>query len=450
MTERLFRVAVIGGGIGGLCLAQGLRRKGVSVAVYERDRDTPDRDQGYRLHIDPSGSRALRACLPASAWGAFLASAGDPDGGFSFLSERLERLVTVDGVTMYGVPSGPDEWHYPVDRLMLRRILLSGLEDVVHFGREFTRYEHGSDGRVTAHFADGGRVTADVLVGADGAGSRVRRQRLPHARRLPTGALAVGHKLPLTDETLAWLPRQLGVGMNLVLAPAPYFLFTAAFRQRPDAETALPDAPGTREAGRVAYRDYLLCAFVGSAASFPDDLLDLPSAELRSTVADLMRGWHPALCRAVLQADPSSVRAFEMLAAEPVDPWPSEQVVLLGDAIHSMPPVGGLGGNTALRDAHLLSRLLRTGEAPIAAIARYEQEMREYGFAAVRASLATQRQGLMSNRLGVAAARTWFRVADHAQHLRRLTFGKTWSAQADARPWEKRARHHLSGRFPSR
>ena len=127
------------------------------------------------------------------------------------------------------------------------------------------------------------------------------------------------------------------------------------------------------------------------------------------------------------------------MAAEPVDPWPSDPVVLLGDAIHTMPPVGGLGGNTALRDAHLLSRLLGAGEAPIPAIARYEQEMCEYGFAAVRASLATQRQGLMSNRLGVAAARTWFRVADHALVLRRLTFGKTWSAQADARPWEKRA-----------
>jgi 2-polyprenyl-6-methoxyphenol hydroxylase-like FAD-dependent oxidoreductase len=339
---------------------------------------------------------------------------------------------------MYGVPSGPAEWHYPIDRLMLRRILLTGLEDVVHFGREFTRYERGSDGRVTAHFADGGRVTADVLVGADGAGSRVRRQRLPHARRLPTGALAVGHKLPLTDETLAWLPRQLGIGMNLVLAPAPYFLFTAAFRQRSDADTALPPAPGMPEAGRPAYRDYLLCAFVGSATAFPDDLLDLSSAELRSTVARMMDGWHPALSRAVLESDPSSVKAFELLAAEPVDPWASDQVVLLGDAIHSMPPVGGLGGNTALRDAHLLSRLLGGGEAPVAAIAQYEQEMREYGFAAVDAALATQRQGLMTNRLGVAAARTWFRIVDHERYLRQLTFGKTWSAQADARPWEKR------------
>jgi 2-polyprenyl-6-methoxyphenol hydroxylase-like FAD-dependent oxidoreductase len=437
MTERPFHVAVIGGGIGGLCLAQGLRRKGVSVAVYERDHDPQDRAQGFRLHIDPSGSRALHACLPAAAWGAFLATAGDPDGGFSFLSEQLERLVTVDGATMYGVPSGPDEWHYPIDRLMLRRILLSGLDDVVHFGREFTRYEHGSDGRVTAHFADGSRVTADVLVGADGAGSRVRRQRLPQARRLPTGALAVGHKLPLTDETLAWLPRQLGAGMNLVLAPAPFFLFTAAFRQRPDADAALPDAPSTYRTGRPAYRDYLLCAFVGSAAAFPDGFLDLPPVQLQSTVADLMHDWHMALRRAVRQSDPSSVKAFELMAAEPVEPWPSDPVVLLGDAIHSMPPVGGLGGNTALRDAHLLSRLLGGGEPPIRAIAQYEQEMREYGFAAVGAALATQRQGLMTNRLGVAAARTWFRIVDHEPYLRRLTFGKTWSAQAGARPWEK-------------
>ena len=57
-------VIVIGGGIGGLCLAQGLKRAGISVAVYERDRTLTDRLQGYRVHINPSGSRALHACLP--------------------------------------------------------------------------------------------------------------------------------------------------------------------------------------------------------------------------------------------------------------------------------------------------------------------------------------------------------------------------------------------------
>jgi len=57
------QVLIIGGGIGGLTLAQGLKKSGVSVAVYERDRTTTDRVQGYRVHINPAGSLALHECL---------------------------------------------------------------------------------------------------------------------------------------------------------------------------------------------------------------------------------------------------------------------------------------------------------------------------------------------------------------------------------------------------
>ena len=53
MSEKQMRVAIIGGGIGGLCLAQGLKQAGVSVAVYERDRTPTARLQGFRIHIDP-------------------------------------------------------------------------------------------------------------------------------------------------------------------------------------------------------------------------------------------------------------------------------------------------------------------------------------------------------------------------------------------------------------
>src|SRR5215468_5080190 len=59
-----FHVVIIGGGIGGLALAQGLKKAGVSVAVYERDRAVASRLQGYRVHINPAGGRALHACLP--------------------------------------------------------------------------------------------------------------------------------------------------------------------------------------------------------------------------------------------------------------------------------------------------------------------------------------------------------------------------------------------------
>jgi len=71
MTEKAFDVAVVGGGIGGLCLAQGLKKAGINVAVYERDRTRVDRLQGYRVHISPRGTSALHNCLPPELYKAF-------------------------------------------------------------------------------------------------------------------------------------------------------------------------------------------------------------------------------------------------------------------------------------------------------------------------------------------------------------------------------------------
>ena len=100
MSSSPLHVMVVGGGIGGLCLAQGLKRAGVGVAVYERDRTSIDRLQGYRLHINPAGSRALNECLPPAVWEAFVATAGEP-GNFAFLSENLEELAVVGEGIMY-------------------------------------------------------------------------------------------------------------------------------------------------------------------------------------------------------------------------------------------------------------------------------------------------------------------------------------------------------------
>ena len=59
-----FHVLIVGGGIGGLCLAQGLKKSGISVTVYERDTSAQFRHQGYRISIQEEGSQALRDCLP--------------------------------------------------------------------------------------------------------------------------------------------------------------------------------------------------------------------------------------------------------------------------------------------------------------------------------------------------------------------------------------------------
>jgi 2-polyprenyl-6-methoxyphenol hydroxylase-like FAD-dependent oxidoreductase len=74
-------LTIIGGGIAGLCLAQGLRKAGISIAVYEKGPRHADRhwQQGYQIHINPSGSRAPRDCLPPAVWDSLAANACAPD-----------------------------------------------------------------------------------------------------------------------------------------------------------------------------------------------------------------------------------------------------------------------------------------------------------------------------------------------------------------------------------
>jgi 2-polyprenyl-6-methoxyphenol hydroxylase-like FAD-dependent oxidoreductase len=90
------RVAIVGGGIGGLCLAQGLRRNGIDVTVHERDAGIGSRRQGYRIHLDDRAGNALAACLPPSLHELFLATLGTPGTAFSVVDERLKVLHRTD------------------------------------------------------------------------------------------------------------------------------------------------------------------------------------------------------------------------------------------------------------------------------------------------------------------------------------------------------------------
>ena len=73
----------------------------------------------------------------------------------SFLTERLDELLAVDAELMTGGSTDPADGHHAVSRVTLRLLLMAGLEDVLHFGKEFERYQRTADGRVTAHIADG-------------------------------------------------------------------------------------------------------------------------------------------------------------------------------------------------------------------------------------------------------------------------------------------------------
>jgi 2-polyprenyl-6-methoxyphenol hydroxylase-like FAD-dependent oxidoreductase len=421
-------VIVIGGGIGGLCLAQGLRKAGVSVAVYERDQAPDARLQGYRLSIEPPGSAALHECLPEGLWQLLVALSGDQGERMGVFDQRLRELMREDP---RAAARDPASGSHAVSRVTLRQVLLAGLDPVVHFGKELTRYELDGDNQVTAHFADGTSATGDVLVGADGARSRVRRQLLPDARRIEVPAIGVGGKLPLTGQSGGWLPPCLAEGKNMVL-PWRDFLFTAVFRPREDPAALIARlGDQLRSAGlaaevllgEAADNDYLMWAFVAHRRSYP---AGLEGKALLDAVGQRVRRWHPDLRRLVAESDPGSVQQFEFAAAARVRSWPAGRVTLLGDAIHCMPPVGGMGGNTALQDASRLCHALAAadrGEQPLGvAIEAYQDEMLARGFATVRGVRLYTALAISRSRLLRAAARGFFRLCGAAGPLRRAVF----------------------------
>lgn len=421
-------VLIIGGGIGGLCLAQGLVKAGVSVTVYERDAAPDARLQGYRLNVEPLGSRALHACLPDHLWQILVATAGDPGPGMGVFTEKLRQLMREDGSP---TDLDPADATHAVSRVSLRRLLLAGLADVVQFGKEFQRYRHETDGSVTAEFADGSTASGTLLVGADGARSRVRRQLLPDAATTALPAFGVGGKVPLTDQTATWLPEALIRSKNMVL-PRRDFLFTAVFRRREqpdtlaerlrdqvakaglDIETVLSDVKDT---------DYVMWAYVAHHRHIDTSLA---GQALLDRIGERTRRWAPELQSLLAATPPETVDRFDFSVAQPVAPWPTSCVTVLGDAIHHMPPVGGLGGNAALHDALLLRDAVvdvHVGrEALIPALHTYEAAMLTSGFGSVRQSRLYVTLAISPSRSLRTIARSFFRLCGAVGPLRRLVF----------------------------
>jgi 2-polyprenyl-6-methoxyphenol hydroxylase-like FAD-dependent oxidoreductase len=410
------RVAVAGAGIGGLCLAQGLLRAGLEVTVYERDRALDSSGQGYRLHID--AGPALRACLPPDLYELCVATSGRPGTAVTVVTKSLRPLRRIE----MGVPPDPVPVPASANRQTLREILAARMDGIIEFGRTCTGFEHDPDG-VTIQFSDGSSAAADVLVGADGIGSPVRRRYLPHALVEDTGLVCLYGRTPLTGQTRPLLPAAVRDGFTAVLGGGiGMAVGMLDFREPPQ-----------QAAGRIApdvlvspARPYLMWAAAGAAGQFgarhgqsrrgqPGHarLREFSPEDLHAAVLHAIRRWHPDLIRLVELATVQETSLIAVRTAVPIAAWPASRVTLLGDAIHAMSPARGSGANTALRDAALLAGELAAAahgeKSPVQAIASYESQMTGYGFAAVRASRAdlTPRYGsvLRGLRTAMSAAR---------------------------------------------
>ena len=127
-----FHVLIAGGGIGGLCLAHGLTKAGISCAVYEA---SPGIGRaGYRLHMNALGGNALRQCLPDNLFELYLQTSRRPPHREMFV--RIDRYGHEFGARPHiGPPNDPVRPHTAVNRRTLLQILSLGLDDVLEFGR---------------------------------------------------------------------------------------------------------------------------------------------------------------------------------------------------------------------------------------------------------------------------------------------------------------------------
>jgi len=409
---RPLRIAIVGGGPGGLTLAQGLLRQGLDVTVYEKSAVRDDYVQGFRLRIRERGIQALRQCLPAPLYDAFEATVGSSPMASVQLDEQLRPLEHT--ASPPPLPGDVDDAHAgkSVSRITLRQVLLSGLDEAqLRIGAEFTSYAHQPDGSVRLLFADGATAEADVLVGADGASSRVRQQLLPQARLFDTGGRRLAGKISLQQADALGLPplffeKQIGIrprhGRGHGLSISAHRVDAAAQRAH-----GLIGADDASHAGIGGLHFNNTTSYLWWNTAFrkdelaPDEVLERASPHrLLELLEDHLRGWHPDLLSLLRHSHPSTVALLKVRSSEPPDPWATGPVTLLGDAIHAMTYSRALGGNTAIQDAGVLARelaLAQRGDKPLLqALADYEREMREYGYAAVRLSLQALERSLGS------------------------------------------------------
>jgi 2-polyprenyl-6-methoxyphenol hydroxylase-like FAD-dependent oxidoreductase len=375
------RVVVIGAGPGGLTLAHGLRRAGIDVAVYERDAGS-GRPQGVSLHVDERGASALRACLPPAHVAMVAATTGGPREQTLTLSDVDGELAVTDASPSDGT-AGRARPGRQVHRPLLKAVLLTDLDDVVRFGAEFTRFEQRAGGTVRVWFADGRSDIADVLVGADGIGSAVRRRYLPDVRVVDTGRRMIMGATPLRAVLGTGLPGLIGDspaaahvrGTMMALGVLRFTESPLAARQR--------WLPALRHGAVAEIEDYVMWAL-------PVTQGRLGSAAVWRRAKELTADLPPALRSIVAEAWPDVTVALRIGQIPPMPAWPASPVTVLGDAIHLAP---GFGGNLAMQDAHQLGQALagayRGRLGLLDAIGAYEDTMRRTGFPAVGVKAGT-------------------------------------------------------------
>ena len=382
-------ILIIGGGLGGLCLAQGLHKAGIPFRVFERDANASWRPQGYRLRINGEGANALKQTLSPELWQRFENTCCSAELGETDIN-------AADGAIMAcragGSPAMKGLKPYTCDRKVLRDILMTGIEDKICYGKELVRYEIEAGG-VTAYFQDGTTEFGCFLVGADGKGSATRQQFLADHKPLDTEGTCIYGKTPITPELIERFPARAMRWMTLVVDRTP---ITQTLDVDDTAITLLLEPirfpKKNDEFDQYKPADYMYWVLIARQHIF-DLPKDVPLSKFTGEDAAAMSlritdCWDPSIRSILHLQDKTQSSVLRVLSASPdMKPWsPSDKVTVIGDAIHPMSPCGGVGAVTALVDGANLAKTITTEGISTGSIGKFEEAMREFAGANIRRS----------------------------------------------------------------
>lgn len=347
-------VAIIGGGPGGLTLAKLLQQKNINVKVYERDFYENARVQGspLDLHYD-SGLAALREANLLDEFKKNFLPGADRE---KIMNEKAEIFFSDHGHKLEedfnNIYFRPE-----IDRGVLRKILLQSLEpETVIWNSHFLSMEPQNGGWLL-HFKDRPSVYADLVIGADGANSKIRPY-VTEIRPFYTGIMMLEGNIPNASQTAPNINALLEGGKIMAFGNNQNLLmgqkadgeigFYASFRAPEDWKT---------QNGIIHYNNNEVFRWY------------------KDSYGDWSNIWDELFTATVPPFIPRPIYCV------PLDQyWESQSnVTIIGDAAHVMPPFAGEGVNMSMLDALELSRNLLSGdvESTHQAIASYEESMRK-------------------------------------------------------------------------
>ncbi|MFI5712038.1 FAD-dependent oxidoreductase [Kribbella sp. NPDC051620] len=357
-------IAIIGAGLGGLTLARVLHVNGIESAVFDLDASATARGQGGMLDIHvESGQAALRAAGLYDDFRKLVHQGG-----------QAMRIIDRQGVVRFAededdaADEGGQRDRPEINRRDLRDLLLYSLPSgVVHWDAKVTGALPLGDGRQEVTLADGNSFTTDLLIGADGAWSRVR-PLVSAAVPEYTGLSFVEFSLEEADERHPAAAALVGPGMMMALGDSRGFL---AHRET--------------DGSLHIYSALMVPADWSTSIDFTD------TEKAKRTLLENFEGWSDGLRALVTEADTALVGRpiHALLIGHRWDRLPG--VTLLGDAAHLMSPFAGEGANLAMLDGAELAEAIARNADRETALAEYEADLFPRSESAARESAANLR-----------------------------------------------------------